>query len=149
MDDLRSTAAALIKCWETGNYGTISDCLADDFVEFDPPQRTSRGITDISEKQAGFHRVHSNVKIHIMKQIANQRSVCTHFLLLADVPTPGGSQPIQQAGMAWASFRDGKVFSHRVYRDTIGYLMQRGYRWDLSAMPQQRRSSPSQSEATA
>ena len=49
MDDLRSTAAALIKCWETGNYGTISDCLADDFVEFDPPQRTSRGITDISE----------------------------------------------------------------------------------------------------
>lgn len=148
MEKLKTTAAKLIKCWETGNYAAVAEDLANDFVEFDPPQRASKGITEIGVKQAGFHKIHSNVKIHIMKQIANERSVCTHFLLLADVPMPGGTQPIQQAGMAWASFRDGKIFSHRVYRDTIGYLMQRGYRWDLSAMPQ-RRSVGSKNGAAA
>lgn len=148
MEQLKSVAAALIKCWETGDYAAAVGHLADDIVEFDPPQRSAKGIAEISEKQAGFHKVHSNVKIHIMRQIANDRSVCTHFLLLADVPMPGGIQPVQQAGMAWASFRGGKVFSHRIYRDTIGYLMQRGYRWDLGAMPQ-RRSARSQNGATA
>ena len=61
MEQLKSAAAALIKCWETGDYAAAVRYLADDIVEFDPPQRSTKGITEIREKQAGFHKVHSNV----------------------------------------------------------------------------------------
>lgn len=140
MDELKAKATALLKCWETGDYRPVASDLDTEFSEFDPPQRTVKGLDGLVAKQVLFRKVHGNIRVHVMRQIANPRSVCTHFLLLADVVTATGAQTVQQAGMAWVNFRDGKIMSHRIYRDTIGYLMQRGYRWDLGAMPRRPRS---------
>ena len=139
MDELEAKATALLKGWETGDYATVARDFDADFAEFDPPQRTVKGLDGLIAKQELFRKVHSNIRVHVMRQVGNERSVCTHFLLLADVVTPTGVQTVQQAGMAWAGFQNGRIKSHRVYRDTIGYLMQRGYRWDLGAMPQRPR----------
>lgn len=149
MTELKERAFALLNTWTTCDTSLVAADLALGFIEYDRPQPTAEGLAGLNEKLGLFHKVHKDVTIKVLKQIASDNVVCTEWVLIATVRTPDGegdkvSQPIVQAGISWTYFTEGKIIKNRIYRDMVGYLMQRGYRWSSpsSAVPTNKEKQP-------
>jgi hypothetical protein len=132
MNELKNRAHALLNSWTTCDVSTIAGDLAPQFQEIDRPEETAQGLDGLREKLERFHKVHSNVTLKVRKYITNENVVCIHWLIMATVratetePTP---QSILIPGISWTYFENGKIVKNRIYRDIVGYLMQRGFKW--------------------
>lgn len=134
MNDPKNQAHALLNAWTTCDVAPLADVLAAQFEEIDRPEATVRGLDGLREKLALFHRVHTDVSLSVRKQIADGDLVCTQWLLTATVRVPDSTaattpQVVILPGISWTYFANGKIVKNRIYRDVVGYLMQRGYRW--------------------
>ncbi|MCX7153777.1 MAG: ester cyclase [Betaproteobacteria bacterium] len=134
MNELKNRAFALINTWTTAEVTSIAGMLDAGFEEIDHPQPTARGLTGLRDKLALFHKVHSNVAIRVRKQIEQGDIVCIQWLLTAQVrgATAGPDEAplvVYQPAISWVYFANGKIVRHRLYRDIVGYLVQRGYKW--------------------
>ena len=134
MDELKNRAHALMNAWTTGEVGALADIVAPQFEEIDRPQAAALGLDGLREKLALFHEVHAQVTLNVRKQVADGDLVCTQWTISAtlrtpDDPTAPQPQRVAMSGMSWAHFAEGRIIRHLVYRDIVGYLMQRGYQW--------------------
>jgi hypothetical protein len=134
MTELKERAFALLNTWTTCDTSLVAADLAPGFIEYDRPQPTAEGLAGFNEKLGLFHKTHKDVTIKVLKQIAADNIVCTGWVLISTVSTPDGEgdnvdTPIAQPGISWTYFANDKIVKNRIYRDTVGYLIQRGYRW--------------------
>jgi len=134
MTELKERAFALLNSWTTCDTSLVAADLSPDFIEYDRPQPKAEGLAGLNEKLGLFHKDHKDVTIKVLKQIAADNIVCTGWVLISTVRTPDGEgdnvdTPIVQPGISWTYFANGKIVKNRIYRDMVGYLMQRGYRW--------------------
>ncbi len=134
MTEMKEIAFALLNTWTTCDTSLVAADLAPGFIEYDRPQPAAEGLVGLNEKLGLFHRAHKDVTITVLKQIAEDNIVCTGWLLTFTVRTPDGEgdnvdNTIVQPGISWTYFANGKIVKNRNYRDMVGYLMQRGYRW--------------------
>ena len=147
MNELKNQAFALMNTWTTGEVSGLADIIAPQFEEIDRPQAKAQGLDGLREKLALFHEVHTQVTLSVRKQVVDGDLVCTQWMITAALRTPDdptATQPQRVAipGVSWAYFADGKIVKHRVYRDSVGYLMQRGYQWSPAAPKAARLAAP-------
>jgi hypothetical protein len=149
MTELKERAFALLNTWTTCDTSLVAADLAPGFIEYDRPQPTAEGVAGLNEKLGLFHKAHKDVTIKVLKQIASDNVVCTEWLLISSVRSPDGEggnvgKPILQPGISWTYFANGKIIKNRIYRDMVGYMMQRGYRWSTpaSAVPANKEKQP-------
>jgi hypothetical protein len=149
MTEMKERAFALLNTWTTCDTSLVAVDLAPDFIEYDRPQPTAQGLAGLNEKLGLFHKAHKDVTIKVLKQIASDNVVCTEWVLISSVRTPDGDgdnvgKPILQPGISWTYFDKGKITKNRIYRDMVGYLMQRGYRWSSppAAVPANKEKQP-------
>jgi hypothetical protein len=134
MNERKEQSFALLNAWTTCDTSQIAGFIDPGFVEIDRPQAEVTGLSGLREKIEAFHKVHRDVNLRVIAQIASDDVVCTEWLMfakVADMADPDGekNQLVQIAGISWTYFAGGKIVKNRVYRDIVGYLMQRGYRW--------------------
>ena len=134
MTELKERTFALLNTWTTCDTSLVAADLAPSFIEYDRPQPTAEGLAGLNEKLGLFHKAHKDVRIIVLKQIASDNIVCTEWLLTSTARTPDGEgdnadKPILQPGISWTYFANGKIIKNRIYRDMVGYLIQRGYNW--------------------
>lgn len=134
MSELKNRAFALLNAWTTGDVSALAAFVAPQFEEIDHPEATAVGLDGLQAKLALFHKVHSNITLHVRRQIADGDLVCTQWLMTATLRAPdGGEIGIRQLvyfpGISWTYFADGKIVKNRQYRDVVGYLQQLGFRW--------------------
>ena len=134
MTEMKERAFTLLNTWTTCDTSLVAADLAPGFIEYDRPQPTAEGLAGLNEKLGLFHKAHKDVTIKVLKQIAADNIVCTEWLLISTVRSPEAQgdtkdKPIVQPGISWTYFANGKIVKNRIYRDMVGYLMQRGYRW--------------------
>lgn len=134
MNELKNRAFALINAWTTAEVSTLAPFVAPQFEEIDRPEATAVGLAGLGEKIALFHKVHTQISVTVHKQIIDGDLVCTQWLMTATLRTPPaapGAAPQQVffPCISWTYFANGNIVKNRVYRDTVGYLQQRGYTW--------------------
>lgn len=131
MTDQKQKAFALLNAWTTCDTTLIADLLDPAFTEIDRPQPDAKGADGLGTKLQQFHRAHTDVTLRVVRQIEAGPMVCTEWLIYAMARDPGDAvpKPVRIAGISWARFDNGRIVKHRIYRDIVGYLMQRGYRW--------------------
>lgn len=137
MTEMKERAFTLLNTWTTCDTSLVAADLAPGFIEYDRPQPKAEGLAGLNEKLGLFHKAHKDVSIKVLKQIAADNIVCTGWVLISTVRTPDGEgdnvdTPIVQPGISWTYFDNGKIVKNRIYRDMVGYLMQRGYRWSTA-----------------
>lgn len=138
MTQLKHKAFALLNAWTTCDISLVDDLLDPAFREIDRPQPEATGVSGLHAKLKQFHQVHTDVTLRVVRQIESGPCVCTEWLIFAIAHEPDGAapKPVRIAGISWAEFANGRIVKHRIYRDTVGYLMQRGYRWaEVNASP--------------
>lgn len=145
MTELKERAFALLNTWTTCDTSLVAADLDPGFAEYDRPQPMAEGLAGLNTKLALFHQAHKDVTIKVLKQIASDNIVCTEWLLISTIRTPDGTgddvtKPIVQPGISWTYFANGKIIKNRVYRDLVGYLMQRGYRWSQAPVKKEAQS---------
>lgn len=134
MNELKERTFALLNTWTTCDTSLVAADLAPGFLEYDSPQPTAQGLAGLNKKLGLFHKVHKDVTIKVLEQIASDNIVCTEWFLFSTMRTPDGEgenvdKQILQPGICWTYFDNGKIIKNRIYRDMVGYMMQRGYRW--------------------
>jgi hypothetical protein len=134
MNELENRAFALINAWTTGEVSTLASFVAPQFEEIDRPEATAVGLAGLAEKLALFHQVHAQVTVTVLNQITDGDLVCTQWLMTATLRTPPNAQAAKPQQVffpciSWTYFANGHIVKSRVYRDTVGYLQQRGYTW--------------------
>lgn len=140
MTKFKERAFALLNTWTTCDTSLVAADLAPGFIEYDRPQPMAEGLAGLNEKLSLFHKAHKDVTIKVLKQISSDDVVCTEWMLISTVRTPDGEgdnvgKPIVQPGISWTYFANGKIIKNRIYRDMVGYLIQRGYRWSQVPAP--------------
>ncbi len=131
MTDQKQKAFALLNAWTTCDTTLIADLLDPSFTEIDRPQPDARGVDGLRAKLQQFHQAHTDETLRVVRQIESGPTGCTEWLIYAMARDPGEAvpKPVRIGGVSWARFDNGRIVNHRIYRDIVGYLMQRGYRW--------------------
>ena len=134
MSDIKNMAFAMINAWTTGEVESLADFTAPQFEEIDHPEAKARGLEGLKEKIGLFHKVHTRVRVQVHQQMAQGETVCSRWTLTAtlrvpDDPSTAKPQEVQIQGLSWTEFAEGQIIRNRVYRDTVGYLLQRGFQW--------------------
>lgn len=138
MNEHKEQAYALLNAWTTCDTSQIAGFIDPAFVEIDRPQAQANGLAGLKQKMETFHKVHRDVNLRVISQIASEGVVCSEWVMFASVlasEVPGDERrvTVQIPGISWTYFAEGKIVKNRVYRDMVGYLMQRGYRWATPA----------------
>jgi ketosteroid isomerase-like protein len=137
MSELKNRAFVLLNAWTTGAVSELAAFVAPEFEEIDRPEATAVGLDGLQAKIALFHKVHANITLNVRRQIVEDDLVCTQWLMTAtlrdtDGKESSGRQLVYFPGISWTYFADGKIVKNRQYRDVVGYLQQRGYKWTPS-----------------
>lgn len=134
MNELKNRAFALLNAWTTGEVSALESLVAPQFEEVDRPDATAVGLEGLGRKLARFHQAHSHVRLMVRQQLVDGDKVCTQWVMVATLRTPGDTQSTQQEmmfmhGISWTYFANGKIARNCIYRDALSQLFQRGFQW--------------------